>query len=89
MMADLQVRRHGRTTAEGHDQGLIRLYADVGGKLLGASIVAPEGEHLGQLVALAIDRGMDAATFADQAWYHPTVEELLQSAACGLLDNRD
>lgn len=79
------VADNGRATADGADQGLVRLYADSDGTLLGASIVTPEGEHLGHLVALAIDRGMDAATFADQAWYHPTVAELLQSAARDLL----
>jgi dihydrolipoamide dehydrogenase len=72
---------NGRATADGHDAGMVRLYGNATGKLIGASIVAPEGEHLGHLVALAIDRGLDAATFADEAWYHPTLEELLQSAA--------
>ena len=76
-----KVTDNGRARADGHEAGLVRLYADADGKLLGASIVAPEGEHLGHLVALAIDRGMDAETFADQPWYHPTVEEMLQQAA--------
>ncbi len=76
---------NGRATADGATQGLVRLYADRDGTLLGASIVAPEGEHLGHLVAVAIERGMSVADFADQPWYHPTVEELLQSAARDLL----
>lgn len=76
-----KVADNGRATVDGVAQGLVRLYADRDGTLLGASIAAPEGEHLGHLVALAIDQGMDAARFADQPWYHPTVEELLQMAA--------
>ena len=76
---------NGRATADGHDQGVVRLYGDADGLLIGASIVAPEGEHLGHLVALGIDRGMTVADFSDQAWYHPTTEELLQSAARDLL----
>lgn len=76
-----KVADNGRATADGVAQGLVRLYADRDGVLLGASIAAPEGEHLGHLVALAVDQGMDAARFADQPWYHPTVEELLQMAA--------
>lgn len=75
------VADNGRATADGEDQGIVRLYGDRDGRLIGASIVAPGGEHLGHLVALGIDRGIDVATFADQPWYHPTVEELLQSAA--------
>lgn len=78
---DVNVADNGRATADGKGQGLVRLYAGPDGRLLGASIAAPAGEHLGQLVALAIDRGMDAATFADQCWYHPTVEEMLQTVA--------
>lgn len=78
---EVTVADNGRATADGADQGLVRLYAAADGKLLGASIAAPGGEHLGQLVALAIDRGMDVATFADQCWYHPTVEEMLQNVA--------
>jgi dihydrolipoamide dehydrogenase len=80
---------NGRATADGHDEGVVRLYADRDGTLIGATIVAPEGEHLGHLVALAIDRGTDAATFADQPWYHPTIEELLQSAARDLAGIED
>lgn len=79
------VEDNGRATADGEPLGLVRLYADHGGRLLGASIVAPDGEHLGHLVALAIERGMSVADFADQSWYHPTVEELLQTAARNLL----
>lgn len=72
---------NGRATADGHEHGLVRLYGDAAGKLIGAAIVSPEAEHLGHLVALGIDRGIDVASFADQGWYHPTVEEMLQSAA--------
>ena len=84
-----QVCDNGRATADGHDQGVVRLYADRDGALIGATIVAPEGEHLGHLIALAIDRGIDAATFADQPWYHPAIEELLQSAARDLAGIED
>ncbi|MBW6527146.1 dihydrolipoyl dehydrogenase [Sphingomonas sp. RHCKR7] len=80
---------NGRATVDGEDQGLVRLYGDAEGRLIGAAIAAPSGEHLGHLVALAIDRGTDVATFADQAWYHPTVEELLQAAARDLLGPDD
>lgn len=83
------VADNGRATVDGHTKGLVRLYGDRAGKLIGASIVAPEAEHLGHLVALGIDRDIDVATFADQGWYHPTVEELLQSAARDLAGIED
>ena len=76
---------NGRATIDGHEDGVVRLYADRDGVLIGATVVAPDGEHLGHLVALAIDRGMRAAEFADQPWYHPTLEELLPNAAQDLI----
>lgn len=88
-IGEATVADNGRATADGEDQGLCRLYADADGTLLGASIVAPDGEHLGHLVALAIERGMDATAFADQAWYHPTTAEMLQSAARDVLHTHD
>ena len=57
---------------------------DADGQLIGASIVALGGEHLGHLVALGLERGISVADFADQPWYHPTVEEALQTAARAL-----
>lgn len=72
---------NARSGIDAQDEGLVRLYADRTGRLLGGTIVLTGGEHLGQSLALALDRGMDARTFADQAWYHPCLEEMLQSAA--------
>lgn len=76
---------NGRATIDGREDGVVRLYADREGVLIGATVVAPDGEHLGHLVALAIDRGMHAAEFADQPWYHPTLEELLPDAVQDLI----
>lgn len=81
-----RVRDDPRSRIEGEDAGIVRLYADPVGRLIGASIVARGGEHLGHIVALAIDRGMSAADLADQAWYHPTIEEMLQEAARSIRD---
>jgi dihydrolipoamide dehydrogenase len=84
-IGEATVTDNGRATVDGSNRGLVRLYAAADGKLLGGSIAAPAGEHLGHLVALAIERGMDAAAFEDQAWYHPTEEEMLQGAVRDIL----
>ncbi|SFP75672.1 dihydrolipoamide dehydrogenase [Sphingomonas rubra] len=75
------MKDNGRASIDGEPGGIVRLYGDADGQLIGASIVALGGEHLGHLVALGIDRGISVADFADQPWYHPTVEEGLQQAA--------
>lgn len=77
---------NARAGIDGQDEGMVRLYADGQGTLLGGTIVLTGGEYLAQSLALAIDTGMTAARFADQAWYHPVLEELLQSAARDLVD---
>ena len=80
-IGEASMKDNGRSTVDGEDHGLVRLYGDANGQLIGASIVALGAEHLGQLVALGIDRGISVAEFADQPWYHPTVHEALQQAA--------
>ena len=72
---------NARSGIDADDEGLVHLYADARGTLLGGTIILTGGEHLGQSLALAIDRGMTAAEFADQTWYHPVLEEMLQAAA--------
>lgn len=72
---------NARSGIDAEDVGLVRLYADAAGRLLGGTIVLIGGEHLGQALALAIERGLDAAGLAEQAWYHPCLEEMLQEAA--------
>jgi dihydrolipoamide dehydrogenase len=71
---------NARSGIDAEDQGLVRLYADRNGILLGGSIVLTGGEHLGQALAVLIGAGMDAATLVAQPWYHPCLEEMLQEA---------
>jgi len=85
IVGEAKASDNARSGIDGDDKGLVRLYADRDGTLIGGTIVLTGGEHLGQSLALAIDRGMDATAFADQAWYHPVLEEMLQSAARDIL----
>ena len=57
------------------------LYAARGdGRLLGAAMCAPSGEHLAHLLALAIDRGLTVFDLLRMPFYHPVVEEGLRTA---------
>ena len=76
-----QATDNARSGIDAQDEGSVRLYTDRAGKLLGGTIVLTGGEHLGQSLAFAIMSGLDAARFADQTWYHPCLEEMLQAAA--------
>lgn len=72
---------NGRSRIMHGERGLLRVYADRrDGRLLGAAMVAIDGEHLAHLLAWAIQRGETAHQLLDAPFYHPVVEELLQSA---------
>ena len=71
----------GRALIMGRNKGLLRVYAErKGGRLLGAAMCAPGGEHLGHLLALAIAQGMSVFDLLKLPFYHPTLEEGLQAA---------
>ena len=80
IIGEAKATDNARSGIDAQDQGLVRLYADGAGKLLGGTIVLTGGEHLGQSLALAINRGMGVTDLVDQAWYHPCLEEMLQAA---------
>lgn len=71
----------GRSKVEARNAGLVRIYADPKhGKLSGATLLAPGMDHIGHLLAWAIDRGETATALLELPFYHPTFEEGLKSA---------
>lgn len=72
---------NGRARIMGAEHSFIRIYAAKGdGRLLGASILGTRGEHLAHLLAWAIQRGETAESLLEMPFYHPTIEEVVQSA---------
>ncbi|WP_232630993.1 dihydrolipoyl dehydrogenase [Methylobacterium sp. Leaf118] len=80
--------RQGRARVMDRAQGGLRLYAAPGGRLVGAEMIGPEVEHLAHLVAHAVQDGLDVATFRDRPFYHPTLEEALDTALSDLAGQR-
>lgn len=77
----------GRAKVDARNAGCARIYADQpDGKLVGAVIAAPGGEHMGHLLAWAIGRGETATSLLDLPFYHPTVEEGLKPALRQICD---
>ncbi len=72
---------NGRSRILGVPENLVRLYVQRGsGVLIGASLIATHGEHLAHLLAWAIQRGDSVGELLAMPYYHPTVEEMVQSA---------
>lgn len=74
-------KNDGRSRILSSKEGVLRIYADKkDGRLLGAAMVGARAEHLGQYLALAISQKMTAHELLAAPFYHPVVEEMIQSA---------
>ncbi|MBI5609611.1 MAG: dihydrolipoyl dehydrogenase [Deltaproteobacteria bacterium] len=71
----------GRARILLQNKGLLHVYADGNtGRLTGAELVAPGGEHLAHLLAWALQNQMTVAQMLDMPYYHPVLEEGLRTA---------
>ncbi|MFW8636652.1 dihydrolipoyl dehydrogenase [Cribrihabitans pelagius] len=71
----------GRARVLRQNHGLLRVYGErATGRLLGAEMIAPRGEHLAHLLAWAVQTGMDVETALQMPFYHPVIEEGLRTA---------
>lgn len=77
----------GRAEVQAVAGGLCRLYARRrDGRLIGATLCAPEAGHLAHLLAWAIEFEATVGTLLGMPFYHPTLEEGLKpalKALCG------
>lgn len=77
---------NGRSRIIHAEDNLVRVYADrESGRLLGASILAIRGEHIAHLLAWAIQRGETAAGLLEMPFYHPSIEEMVQTALADIV----
>ena len=71
----------GRARVMRVNQGLLRVYGEQDtGRLLGAEMIGPAAEHLGHLLAWAIDGRLTTAEALGKPFYHPVIEEGLRTA---------
>ncbi|MBA3756205.1 MAG: dihydrolipoyl dehydrogenase [Nitrosomonas sp.] len=81
LTGEVRFDRQGRARASQRNKGIMRLYAEAGsGRLLGAEMCAPAGEHMAHLLALAIDRALTVQDMLRLPFYHPVLEEGLRTA---------
>jgi dihydrolipoamide dehydrogenase len=71
----------GRSIVKLKEIGMLRLYGEKKtGKILGAEIFAPEGEHLAHLISWVIEMDLTVNQMLSLPYYHPVVEEGLRTA---------
>ena len=69
-----------RAKVLGREAGRIEISAEPDGRLTGATIIGPDAEHLGHLLAWAVQAGFTVEQALAMPFYHPVLEEGLQSA---------
>ena len=71
----------GRSRVMLRNKGLLHVYADIATqKLVGAEMIGPDAEHIGHLLAWAIQAKLAVADTLAMPFYHPVVEEGLRTA---------
>lgn len=82
-------KSNGRSRVMRAEDNLVRVYSESqSGRLLGASAIAYRAEHLAHLLALAIQRGETAESLLEMPFYHPTIEEMVQTALIDIVTQR-
>lgn len=81
LIGDISYEGQGRAIVMMQEKGLLHIYADKNtGRLLGAELFAPNGEHLAHLLSWAISLGLSARETLSLPFYHPVLEEGLRTA---------
>jgi len=71
----------GRSRVMLRNKGLLHVYAATGsGRFLGAEMIGPDAEHIGHLLAWALQLNLTVAQMLELPFYHPVVEEGLRTA---------
>jgi dihydrolipoamide dehydrogenase len=71
----------GRSRVMLKNKGLLHVYADIATeRLRGAEMIGPDAEHIGHLLAWAIQAELTIAQTLAMPFYHPVVEEGLRTA---------
>jgi dihydrolipoamide dehydrogenase len=71
----------GRARVVLRNHGHLRVYGDPSaGLFLGAEMVGPDAEHIGHLLAWALQTRMTVSHMLEMPFYHPVVEEGLRTA---------
>ena len=78
---EVSFHNQGRARVVQRNRGRLHVYADpASGALLGAEMLGPDAEHLGHLLAWALQLDLTIAEVLRLPFYHPVVEEGLRTA---------
>jgi dihydrolipoamide dehydrogenase len=80
-VGEVSFEDQGRSRILLKNKGLLHVYGDIAtGRLLGAEMIGPAAEHLGHLLAWALQNQMTISGMLEMPFYHPVIEEGLRTA---------
>ncbi len=86
-VGEVSFEGQGRSIVKLKETGLLRIYGErSSGKILGAELMAPDGEHLAHLISWGISSNLTVVEMLALPFYHPVVEEGLRTALRSLRD---
>ena len=78
---EVSFANQGRARVMLRNQGLLHVYAESAtGRFLGAEMLGPDAEHIGHLLAWALQMRLTVTQMLEMPFYHPVVEEGLRTA---------
>ena len=81
VIGEVSFADQGRAKILHRNKGILRVYGrKQTGQLLGAEMIAPNGEHLAHLLAWAIQSNLTVFDVLKMPFYHPTIEEGMRTA---------
>lgn len=77
----------GRARVMSELHGMVKIYATHKERtILGAELIAPAGEHMAHLLALAVQQKLTVSQVLELPFYHPTLEEGVRTALRSIHD---
>ncbi len=81
VVGEVSFADQGRARVMLRNRGRLHVYAGIGsGLFLGAEMLGPEAEHIGHLLAWALQMKMTVGQMLEMPFYHPVLEEGLRTA---------
>ena len=85
-VGEVSFEDQGRSKVKLKNKGHLCVYGSKkNGRLLGAELAAPDGEHLAHLLSWCIQKEMTVCDILQLPFYHPVIEEGLRTALRNLL----
>lgn len=78
---EVNFKGQGRSRVMLKNKGMLKVYGEQGtGLFLGAEMFGPAAEHIGHLLAWAVQQKLTVSQILDMPFYHPVIEEGVRTA---------